>query len=435
VTPGDERDRVADAFRRVADAVGGSYDRTFHSNRPVVQKRDRDWIVTLAWELLEQGTFVTVVRAPFHNPAGVRFAIRDERLFDNLLETLGFVEDLEVGERVFDRRFVVRGFPGDAVREVFDARVRELLQAQESVDLRAAPGALYTRYPAGVDELHFREPGALVDPERLIGLFELFEELLPRLRGVGPHSNDLELDLQRLAGPGGRVPLMNGPLLLWDGDAPRRDAAARLGGRGDPRAVEPLVAVLGDDDEGIVAAAARALARIADRRAVPALVALLGQRRRKAGDSTLGDVARQALERLGEAELGRAFERALEGDPEPLRAAAGEHREAVVEALVAVVDSVDFTARVEAARALGELGATEALPLLRAKSSAWGMRTRLTEAAAEAVEKIEARAGLPRPARSAPEGPDTHPRPADGIVRDDSTLPRPAEGEGEGDKG
>lgn len=432
---GDERERVADAFRRVADAVGGTYDGTSHWNRPVVQRRDGDWIVTLAWELVQQGSSITVVRAPFHNPTGLRFAIRDERLFDHLLETFGFLQDVEIGERVFDRRFTVKGFPRAAVRQLLDDRVRELLQAQESVDLRAAPGALYTRYPHGVHELHFREPGSLVDPGRLVGLFELFGELLPRLRGAGRSSSRVDLHLGRLAAPGGTVSFPGGPLLLWDGDTPRRDAAERLGDLGDPRGVEPLLAVLDDDDEGLVATAARALARIGDPRATPALVALLGERSRKAGSRTLGDVAGEALKGLGEGDVVRAFERALEGEPESLRGAAGEHRDEVVEALMAVVDSVDFSARVEAARALGELGATEALPLLRGKSSAWGMRTRLTEAAAEAVERIEARAGLPRPARSAPEAPDTHPRPADGVVRDDSTLPRPVDRESEGDPG
>jgi hypothetical protein len=51
--------------------------------------------------------------------------------------------------------------------------------------------------------------------------------------------------------------------------------------------------------------------------------------------------------------------------------------------------------------------------MLRDKTKAMGLRTRLTEAAREAIAQIESRANLPRPAQGPGEGVDTLPRPAD----------------------
>lgn len=78
---------------------------------------------------------------------------------------------------------------------------------------------------------------------------------------------------------------------------------------------------------------------------MPSLLELLGERRRMADRRSLADHAAEALRALGHGRDVRAFHRALEGDPEELTAVSGEHRDAVVSALMKVVDSAEFGRR------------------------------------------------------------------------------------------
>lgn len=414
MTTDPRRDRVAAAFREVAERVGGQYDDAGHWGRPVVQRRDRDWIITAEWATTEQGRH-TFIRAPFHNPREIRFGVRNEGLFDDLWKTLGFLHDVQVGDAAFDRRFVVKGHPVERVREVLDEEARRLILTQKHMDLRvlgrrgpyADPG-----YPAGIDELYFQE-SSLDDAERLVRLFELFRHLLPRLSRTEPgYHSDVDALVARLLAPGGTVRSRGGPTLFWDGDAPRRDAARRLGELCAVESVPALTSVLADRDDTLAVRAVKALARIGDDRAVGPLVRVLARRRSDGAGSSVADHAAEALATFGEEEIPRSFALALEGDPEPLSRAAGPHRNAVIAALMDLVTAGDLELRPAAARALGALGANEAMPVLREASRAMGMRTRLTEAATSAMEEIERGASLPRPARPVDPGPDTRPRPA-----------------------
>lgn len=282
---------------------------------------------------------------------------------------------------------------------------------------------------SAVRELLFRESRVITDVPRLEGLFELFEILLPRLC---PESEGWEGDLERLVdrllGAGSTVTDPMGNVVVWDGNIRRRDAAERLGRLGDPRAVAPLVSVLDDPDDELVARAVGALAELGDPGAVGPLVRRLGGRQREVGGRVLSELAAAALGRLDREDLRAAFDRALAGEPSALRGTG--YRDEVVAALQEVLDSADFVAAAHAARALGTLGAREAVPLLRAKSRGWGMKTTLTEASREALEEIEARSGLPRPAEpSAPERDGTLPRPARDSGASPETLPRAVDAE------
>lgn len=423
------QDRVEAAFRRTAEAVGGTFRQDTYLNRPIVQRTDRRWTLTLEWVTGDTGQ-TTILRAPFHNPERRRFLIRTEGLLDDLWKTLGFLQDVEVGESTFDRRFLVKAPRAHAVRDLLDEEIRTRLLAQRRVDLRIhGPREPFQRpgYPAGIDELQFRETGAITDHERLVALFDLFLALLPRLSPTDPsYASDPEALLARLEGPGGQTRSQWGPVVYWNGDPVRHEAARRLGQLGAAEAVPALIGSLDDPDDQLVATALRALGRIGDERAVTPLFALLGERLRRAEGAPLSEHAAAVLRELGHGATVDDLDRALQGEPEVLRGLAGAARDGIVRALMRVVDSTELQIRPHAARALGVVGATEALALLREKSTAWGMRTRLTEAATGAVAEIERRASLPRPARGAPDGPDTHPRPAGTPDPDPDRHPRPA---------
>ncbi len=159
-----------------------------------------------------------------------------------------------------------------------------------------------------------------------------------------------------------------------------REAAEALGKIGDPRAVEPLIAVI--KDEGI-SEAARALGKIGDSRAVAPLIAVLKDKNlRKDAVEALGKIGGPAVDPLIAAlkdedrHVRRAAAEALGkiGDPravEPLNAS--------------LEDKADYV-RVIAAEALGKIGDLRAVePLVNAlKDKARDLRM----TAANALGKI-----------------------------------------------
>ena len=176
----------------------------------------------------------------------------------------------------------------------------------------------------------------------------------------------------------------------------RRAAATALGRIGDPRAVEPLVALLDDDDRELLVVASNALARIGDGRAFEPLLRLIG-------DDDLGvrQAAIGALNSIGHPQMSARMRALLEdGDPriresavkiagyfgyascadalldrcrdtdETVRAAALEHvaflddgRSAPV--LIAALANETPRARAAAAQALAHAAGAEALDALR----------------------------------------------------------------------
>lgn len=101
-------------------------------------------------------------------------------------------------------------------------------------------------------------------------------------------------------------------------------AATTLGDSGNPRAVEPLIGALGDDEVNVVAAAAEALGVLADTRAIPHLDALI-----RDGGLWTRAAAVVALGRIGDPAAIPILERCTRQD---------ELREAVADALADIDD-------------------------------------------------------------------------------------------------
>lgn len=420
-----DAEAVERAWREAAKALGGRYGVNPNWNKPVIQVDGTHGIVIL--EILGGDTgYLTRARVAFQSRERLHLTVTGEGFLASLGKSLGFVQDIELGHPEFDDRFLARGFPVARVKEVLAPPVVDLMVAQPFLELRLT-SRWPPLYPAGLKELEVRRGFVVRDAVQLVGMVRIAEALLPRLDPLsGPvQAGDANL-VERLAGVGGTVHDHWARVMVWDGDPPRREAARLLGESGDPAAVAPLMDVLDDADAGLVIAAVRALAQLNAQEAVPGLVRLLGRREEAVDGRTPADHAGDALAALGHGALAGAFAAALRGDADALQASVGPWRDEAVAALMRVLASFDLEARVEAARALGVLGAREALPLLREKTRAMGLRTKLSEAAREAVDAIEARASLPRPVAAPLEAPDTLPRPAEPSDRDDDggTLPR-----------
>jgi HEAT repeat protein len=171
----------------------------------------------------------------------------------------------------------------------------------------------------------------------------------------------------------------------------RRAAAQALGRLGDARAVEPLIQALVDVDEKVREAAAQALGRLGEISLEPLIQALVDV------DADVRRAAAQALGQLGDARAVEPLIQALEDmDADVRRAAAqalgrlGDAR--AVEPLIQALKDGTWRIRRAAAQALGRLGDARAVkPLIQALED-----EDVREAAAQALGQLgDARAVEP----------------------------------------
>lgn len=409
-------------WQQLSQEVGGRFHEGDFFTASAVQARADDWIITLDTFTVSTGKSsqtYTRLRAPYFNPEGFRFEIYRATLFSGLGKGLG-MQDIDVGHPRFDEDFVIKGNAPGRVRRLFDnERIRRLIDAQPKIRLsvKAHEGWL-SKFPAGVDELHFQSTGVIKDLAQLRTLFDLFAEVLQQVCHEGEaYEDDVGIHIRRLYAPGGEI---KDKLVLWEGDEPRRDAAAALGRLGDPEAVPALASVLRDEDALLRARAIEALAAIRHGDAIGHLIPLLGDTREADGQPIQSRVA-AALRQLRAGELADTVLAALGGDCGPLKADDGGYREEII---LALGGALDGSAATYAANALAEIHAVQALPRLREVLRGIDSREARGQAISAAIERLEARAALPRAAAAADVGVDTLPRSARAPGPDPRTLPR-----------
>jgi hypothetical protein len=376
------------AWTRLAQEVEGRFLGGGLFSADAVQARAGDWIITLDTYTVSTGqasqTF-TRLRAPYVNPERFHFRIYRSSMFSGLGKRLG-MQDIEVGHEVFDRDFIIQGTSAPRVRGLFgNAKIRALIQKQPRIDLRVKDdeGWFQGKFPSGVDELYFVCGGVIKDMDQLRGLFELFAEVLNQLCHEGKaYEDDVDLHIERLKGPGGRI---ESKLLLWEGDEPRRHAAEALGHLGDAKAVPVLASVLSDVDPEV---RAKAIA---------------------------------ALRNMGEHAVVDAVLEAFEGRYALLEAYDGDHGDSIV---LALTEALGGFSSGHSARALAGMHAVEALPRLREVLRRFGKSGADGQGIMEAIETLESRASLPRPADSVDAPVETLPRAAQGPGADTSRLPK-----------
>ena len=180
----------AEIWRQLSEEVGGRYIEGGFWKGDKVEATHGEWIVTLDKHVVSTGK-VTIVytrmRAPFVNPGGFRFTVYRKGLFSDLGKLLG-MQDVEIGDPMFDDPFIIQGNDEASVRELFSsARLRTLIAAQPQIHFQVKDdeGWFGPKFPEGVDELSFMVVGIITDVERLKALYELFAETLDQLCRVG----------------------------------------------------------------------------------------------------------------------------------------------------------------------------------------------------------------------------------------------------------
>jgi hypothetical protein len=159
-----------------------------------VQVEHGEWTLTLDTYAVSTGK-VTVVftrmRAPFVNPTGFRFTVYRKSAFSGIAKYFG-MQDIEVGDETFDRDFIVQGTDESRVKELLAVpRIRELIELQKDIKfgVKDDEGWFGTKFPDGVDELHFSVVGIVKDIERLKHVYELFAATLDELCRIGAASD------------------------------------------------------------------------------------------------------------------------------------------------------------------------------------------------------------------------------------------------------
>lgn len=409
-------------WRQLSREVRGQFHEGGLLTTTAVQARAGDWIITLDTVTTGDGktnqTF-TRLRAPYFNPERFRFEIYRASIFSGLGKAMG-MQDIPVGHPGFDQDFVIKGNEPGRVRRLFDnPRIRRLIDAQRRIHLSVkAHEGWFSKFPDGVDELHFQAAGVIKDLAQLKTLFDLFAEVLREVCHEGKaYEDDVRIHIRRLRAPGGRIEDKH---VLWESYEMRRDAAAALGRLGDPAAIPALAAVLRDEDEKLTVRAIEALAEIGHRDVVGPLVPLLGSPDWADGRPVRERTA-EALRQLGEDELVDTLREAFAGDFGSLKARGDEYRAEIVAALAAALGA---TVGAHAANALAEINAVEALPQLRETQRSTAASDPAGEAVSRAIRKLEARAALPRAASATDVAADTLPRAARDLGPDPSNLPR-----------
>ncbi len=417
-------------WRKLSREVGGRFREGGILSSHAVQARTEDWLITLDTYAVSTGTasqIYTRLRAPYFNPEGFRFEIYRSGFFTELWKGMG-MQDIEVGHTRFDRDFVIKGNAPGRIRRLFDnEKIRRLIDAQPRIHLSVkAHEGVFSKFPAGVDELHSQSAGTIKDLAQLRMLFDLFAEVLQQVCHEGKaYEDDVRIHMRRLRAPGGQIRDRH---VIWEGDEPRRDAATALGRLGDPAAGRALTSVLQDKDTVLIARAIEALARIGDARAIGPLVRKLGDIKAADDGRSIRDHVADALRQLGEGDLVDAVLVALDGDFARLKAYDGEYREEIIEALT---DAIRWRSATHPANALAEIHAVEALPRLRKILTNFGGRNPTGHAVADVIRKLESRASLPRAATAPDAQVDTLPRAAREPGPDTRTLPRGSRGPGE----
>lgn len=181
-------------WTKLSEAMNGRYVPGGFAKGDKVQVEHNDWTLTLDTYAVSTGK-VTIVftrmRAPFVNPTGFRFLVYRKSIFSGVGKFFG-MQDIEVNDPPFDDDFIVQSTDESRVQQLLSSpKIRELIAAQKDVNfgVKDDEGWFGTKFPDGVDELHFAVPGVIKDVDRLKKLYDLFAETLDELCRMGAASD------------------------------------------------------------------------------------------------------------------------------------------------------------------------------------------------------------------------------------------------------
>lgn len=177
-------------WRKLSDELGAPFVEGGWCKADRVEARHGEWAVTLDTYTQSTGKSTIVytrMRAPYVNPDGFRFTIYRRGPFSSVGKLLG-MQDVEIGDEVFDRDFIIKGNDEAKLRHLFsNPALRELIRIQPAIHLSVKDdeGWFGPKFPENVDVLTFAVVGVIKDVDRLKAIYDLFAETLDALCRIG----------------------------------------------------------------------------------------------------------------------------------------------------------------------------------------------------------------------------------------------------------
>lgn len=182
----DQREAVWD---KLSKEVGGEFINREGWAQDHVRVQHEQWQVTLDFNL-HAGYRSEYIHTRFRSslrPSAFRLRV----FHQDLIHTVGGVfgmQDLQTGDKEFDRTFVVQATDEEKGLQLFqDAVLRELMLKEPELEIRVRipSGSTPVEGEGGCDELSVEVPEAVEDLARLRGLFDVFAHLARELREEG----------------------------------------------------------------------------------------------------------------------------------------------------------------------------------------------------------------------------------------------------------
>jgi hypothetical protein len=148
---------------------------------------DRPWKITFQMQAHPLGkslTETTICAAPFVARHPFRFAIRNSRTIEELIKVLG-MQDIIVGDEVFDKDYIIQGNHPEQVKEFFACpKLKEKIQSHNSMNLSIMDSRnnhFGISPPPHENVLAFVEKGTINSFSRISSLVDLMVGTLDRL--------------------------------------------------------------------------------------------------------------------------------------------------------------------------------------------------------------------------------------------------------------
>lgn len=182
-------------WRQVAAEIGGELVEGGLLGSDKLMLRHGEWTLWMDVYTQSSGnssTTYTRMQAPYLNAEGFRFRIYRGSIFGVVRKLFG-VQDIEVGDPVFDDEFVIQGNDEERVKELLKSQnIKALIRMQPRFRLEVSDddGFFGNDYGPAVDRLLFVVGGVIKQPHLLKGLFELYTELLDEVCARGSAYQD-----------------------------------------------------------------------------------------------------------------------------------------------------------------------------------------------------------------------------------------------------
>ena len=182
-------------WQKLSDDVSGRFFAGGFGGTTKVEVSVGEWTITLDTYTRGSGhpyiTF-TRLRAPFINRDGFRFKVFKKGFFSSIGKAFG-MQDVTVGNPLFDKYFIIQGNNEDHLRKLFQSEeIRGTLMGQINpfLEVKDDEGWFGSHFPEGVDELCFSTQREIKEIEHLKSLFDLFAEVLDELCQMGSAYGD-----------------------------------------------------------------------------------------------------------------------------------------------------------------------------------------------------------------------------------------------------